>query len=67
MKRTEIDLLFKLNEEGAFENLLIPKDKLGEPLDLRGKKQIDLSLEESIRMKKYAAYLYENASDKQGV
>lgn len=63
MTRKEIDLLFKVNEDGVFENLIIPKDKLGDELNLIGKKRIELSLEESIRMKKYASFLYEKLND----
>lgn len=64
MKMTiaEIDELFKVDEEGRFVNLVLPNDKLGEELNLRGKKQLDMSIDEVVRIKKYASKLYEEAA-----
>lgn len=64
MKMTiaEIDELFKIDEEGRFVNLVLPNDKLGEELNLRGKKQLDMSIDEVVRIKKYASKLYEEAA-----
>lgn len=60
MTRNEIEKLFETTVDGTFVNLIIPKDKLGDELNLIGKKQIDLTLEETIRVKQYAAHLYDN-------
>lgn len=57
----EIDNLFATDNDDRFINLIIPKDKLGEELNLIGKKRMDLSLDEIIRVKKYASLLYEEA------
>lgn len=57
----EIDALFATDQEDRFINLVIPKDKLGDELNLIGKKRMDLDLDEIIRVKKYASFLYEEA------
>lgn len=62
MTTAEIDELFKVDEEGRFVNLILPNDKLGEKLDLRGKRQLDMGIDEIVRIKKYASKLYEEAA-----
>lgn len=64
MKMTiaEIDEFFKVDEEGRFVNLILPNDKLGAEIDLRGKRQLDMSIDEIVRIKKYASKLYEEAT-----
>ncbi len=57
----EIDALFELDEEGRFLRLILPNDKLGEELDLIGKRLGELSLPVKIRVKKYSGMLYETA------
>ena len=62
MTIAEIDELFRVDEEGRFVNLVLPNDKLGDELDLRGKRQLDMSIDEIVRIKKYASKLYEEAA-----
>ena len=57
----DIDKLFSLDEEGRFVCLIIPKDKLGEELNLIGRRRLDLSIDEIIRVKQYANKLYQEA------
>ena len=57
----EVDNLFKTDETGKFLNLIIPEDMLGPQMCFIGKRMLDLSLDEVVRIKKYADMLYENA------
>lgn len=59
MTREDIDKIFEVDSEGRFVNLIIPA--LGEfpELDLSGKKRLELSLEEVVCVKKYAAMLFQ--------
>lgn len=60
MTKQEIDKIFATDEEGRFVNLVVPA--LGEfpEIDLSGKKRLELSLDEVIRVKKYAAKLHQS-------
>ena len=58
----DIDELFLTDEEGRFLNLILPKDKLGEEKDYRGKKRLELNIDEIVRIKIYANMLYEQAN-----
>ena len=63
MKMTiaDVDNLFATDEKGKFINLVIPEDKLGRSMNLIGRSPLDLSLDETVRVKKYASKLYEEA------
>ena len=50
--------IFAKDENDCFINLIIPKDEENEELNLIGKKQSELTLDEIIRMKKYSGQLY---------
>lgn len=58
MTREEYKELFKVDENGVFINLIIPKDEFGEELNLIGKLPEDFTLEEIIRMKKYSQKMF---------
>ena len=58
MTREEYIELFKVDDNRAFINLIIPKDEFGEELNLIGKLPKDFTLEEIIRMKKYSQKLF---------
>ncbi|MBQ8636752.1 MAG: hypothetical protein IJ423_02005 [Clostridia bacterium] len=57
----EVDKLFEVDDDGKFTNLVLPNDKLGEEIDLIGKRKLDLDIEIIVRIKKYADKLYEDA------
>lgn len=59
--REEVDKLFAQDEEGRYINLIIPAIGDLPELNLIGKYATDLTIEEVIRMKKYANKLYEEA------
>lgn len=59
--REEIDKLFLTDSEGRFLNLILPCDALGPEKNMIGKKQLELSLDEVVRIKQYAAKLFEEA------
>ena len=64
MNVSDVDELFRTDEDGRFVNLIVPNDKLGSQLDFRGRRQLDMCIEEIVRIKKYAAKLYEEANDR---
>jgi len=57
----EIDELFAVDAEDRFIKLVLPNDKLGDEVNLIGKKRLDLDLDTIVRIKKYANKLYEEA------
>lgn len=59
--REEIDELFSTDEDGRYLNLVLPHDKLGEEVSMIGKKRLELSIDEVVRVKQYANKLYEEA------
>lgn len=59
LTREEIEKLFCTDEEGHFLNLVLPNDKLGPEVSMIGRKQLDLSIDEIVRVKQYANKLYE--------
>lgn len=61
MTRSEVKQIFETDAEGRFVNLIIPS--LGEfpEIDLTGKKRLELSIDEIVRLKKYAGKLYSSA------
>ena len=61
MTIAEIDELFRVDEKGIFINLIIPEDEFGPKVDFRGRKQLEMSIDEIIRVKKYASKLYGEA------
>lgn len=56
--RDEIERLFSTDEEGRYLYLVIPADKFNPEVSLIGRKQMELSLEEIVRVKTYANNLY---------
>lgn len=58
MTREEVKKLFKTDEEGRFINLVIPAVGEFEEIDLTGKKRLELTLDEIVRLKTYAGRLY---------
>ena len=58
MNREEIDRLFETDDEGRFMRLIIPATKEYPELNLKGKKRLELSLDEVVRLKQYATYLH---------
>jgi len=63
MTREEIKELFMVDSEGKFINLIIPEKNEYPQLNLIGRNQLDLTLDEVVRVKQYAAYLYKNAKN----
>lgn len=61
MTVSEVDELFKVDDFGQFVNLVLPKDKWGEEVDLRGTKRLDMDFDLIVRVKKYADKLYSEA------
>ncbi len=61
MTAEEIEALFATDEEGRFLRLTLPADALGPELSLVGRRQLELSLDEIVRVKKYAQALWEEA------
>ena len=59
----EIDSLFETDSNDCFIRLTIPEDKLGDALNLIGRKRMELNIDEIVRVKKYAAKLYEEVSE----
>lgn len=57
----EVDKVFEVDDDGKFINLVLPNDKLGEEINLIGKRMLDLDKKIVIRIKKYAGKLYEEA------
>lgn len=62
MTRAEIDKLFSTDEEDRFIELVIPEKGEFPELNLIGKKRLELSLDEVVRLKQYATYLRKNKS-----
>lgn len=52
--------MFKQDSEGKFLNLIIPENKNENELNLIGKAPSEFTVDEIIRMKKYAASVFEN-------
>ena len=61
MTRSEVKQVFATDDEGRFVNLVIPPQGEFPEIDLTGKKRLELSLDEIIRLKKYAGKLYSTA------
>ena len=59
--REEIMKLFSTDEEGRYLHLVLPNDQLGEEVNLVGKKRLELTIDEIVRVKQYANKLYEEA------
>lgn len=61
MTYEEYKTMFLTDQEGKFVSLILPPEKkTGKPqLDLRGKAFKDLSIEDVVRAKKYAAEVFE--------
>ena len=59
--REEIEKLFCTDEEGRFLNLILPDDKLGPEVNMIGREQLELTIDEIVRVKQYANKLYEEA------
>ena len=57
MSREEIDRLFETDDEGSFLRLVIPASNGYPELNLKGKKRLELSLDEVVRIKQYATFL----------
>lgn len=55
----EIDRIFR-TEDGKYVDLVIPEDFFGPELDLSDRPLLSLSIDEIVRVKKYAQSLYEN-------
>lgn len=51
--------LFRLDNQGAFVNLIIPSSNGEEELNLIGKLPSEFSIDEIIRMKKYSSDMFE--------
>lgn len=58
MSREEIDKLFETDDEGRFLRLVIPASNEYPELNLKGKKRLELSLDEVVRLKQYATFLH---------
>lgn len=58
MTYNEYKEIFKKDNNGCFVNLIIPKDFDGKELNLKGKKDNELDIDEIIKLKKYANYLF---------
>ncbi len=63
MRASEIEKIFATDEEGRFVNLVIPALGKFPEIDLSGKKRLELSLDEVVRVKKYAGILYAECED----
>lgn len=59
--REEIEDLFSTDEDGRFLHLILPCDKLGPEVNMIGRKQLELNIDEIVRVKQYANKLYEEA------
>lgn len=51
--------LFRIDNQGAFVNLIIPASNGEEELNLIGKLPSEFTIDEIIRMKKYSADMFE--------
>lgn len=58
MTREEVKKLFETDEDGRFVDLVIPAVGEFEEIDLTGKKRLELTLDEIVRLKTYAGRLY---------
>lgn len=58
MTREDVKKIFQTDEEGRFVHLIIPPIGEFSEIDLTGKKRLELSLDEIVRVKKYASELY---------
>ena len=63
MSRKEFELIFATDEEGKYIDLIIPADELFPEMDLSGKKPLELSIDEVVRIKKYAQELRKTIKD----
>ena len=57
MLKEELELIFATDEEGRYINLIIPANELFPEMNLSGKKPLELSIDEVVRIKKYAQEL----------
>ena len=55
--------LFAKDENGCFTNLIIPADDEYGELNLIGKPPLEFTVDEVIRMKKYASDMFETVTD----
>lgn len=51
--------LLRKNEDGSYVNLIIPATDTEKELDLRGKRPLNYTLDEVIRLKKYVSSLFD--------
>ena len=58
MTRDEVKKIFETDAEGRFVNLVIPPIGEFPEIDLSGKKRLELTLDEIVRVKTYAGKLY---------
>ena len=63
MNRLQIDDVFKTDENGRFICLVIPPMGDQPQTDLSGKARLELTLEEIVLVKKYAAELYSHMEE----
>lgn len=63
MTRKDFEELFLTDKDGYFVNLVIPAEGDSPELNLIGKNQKDLSLDEVVRLKKYAQQLLEKINE----
>lgn len=50
--------IFRQDENGRYENLIIPKSEVEKELNLIGKSPSEVTIDEIIRIKKYAAEVF---------
>ena len=63
MLKKEIELIFATDTEGRYIDLIIPADDLFPEMNLSGKKPLELSIDEVVRIKKYAQELRKTNKD----
>ena len=63
MQLKEIEAIFATNSEGKYINLIIPASGDFPEMNLTGKTKLELSLDEIVRLKKYAGELFSSITD----
>ena len=58
MTREEVKKIFETDDEGRFVDLVIPAVGEFKEINLTGKKRLELTLDEIVRLKTYAGRLY---------